>query len=100
MKKSIVLFSMFFILILLTDTNFAQLTMKENQGMGYNRLYDSVIVETFNGIALNVNTFNPDGYIRNAVRFDLKTKDDIISIHIGPSWYLNYKNFSIICFNI
>lgn len=95
MKKSMVLFSMFFILILLTDTNFAQLTMKENQGMGYNRLYDASIVEIFKGIVLNVNTFNPDGYIRNAVRFALKTKDDIVSIHIGPSWYLNYKKFSI-----
>jgi hypothetical protein len=94
-KKSKILFCIFFIAVLFTDTDFAQLTMKENQGIGYNRLYDASIVETFNGIVIAVKNFNPDGYIRNALRFDLKTKNDTISIHIGPLWYLNYKKFSI-----
>ncbi len=95
MKKSIILFCLVFIAVLLTDTNFAQRRMQENQGMGYNRLYDASIIETFKGTVINVTTFNPDGYIRNAVRFNLKTKNDTISVHIGPSWYLNYKKFSI-----
>lgn len=95
MKKSIILLKVIFISVLLTGTSFSQSKMKENQGMGYNRLYESSIVETFKGTVFNLTTFNPDGYIRNAVRFNLITQNDTISIHIGPSWYLDYKKFNI-----
>ena len=95
MKKSTILFSLIFIAILLTETNYTQQRMQENQGIGYNRLYGVSNVETFTGIVLNVNTFNPDGYIRNCIRFNLKTKDETITVHIGPSWFLDYMKFSI-----
>jgi ribosomal protein S12 len=95
MKKLIILFCMIFIAVLLIDTNFAQRRMHANQGMGYNRLYGESTVETFKGTVINVTTFKPDQYIRNCVRFNLITNNDTISVHIGPSWYLNYKNFSI-----
>ncbi len=95
MKKSIILFCLIFITVLLINTNFAQRRMQGDQGIGYNRLYDANIMETFKGTVINIMTFNADRYIRNTIRFNLKTKDDTISIHIGPSWYLNYKKFSI-----
>ena len=94
-KKLQILIYTVFIAVLLIDMDYAQQRMKENQGIGYNRLYDESILETFRGIVINVKTFNPDGYIKNAVRFNLKTKNDTISVHIGPLWYLNYRKFSI-----
>ncbi len=95
MKKIIVVLCMVFITVLLIDTNFAQGKMHGNQGICYNRFYDANILETFKGTVINVTTFNPDQYIKNSIRFRLKTKNDTISIHIGPSWYLDYKKFSI-----
>ena len=95
MMKSIILFCLIFIAVLLTNTDYSQQRLKENQGTGYNRLYGESNVETFKGTVINVTTFNPDRYIKNAVRFKLKIKNDTISVHIGPSWFLDYLKFSI-----
>ncbi|HAZ14712.1 MAG: hypothetical protein A2X86_12700 [Bdellovibrionales bacterium GWA2_49_15] len=61
---------------------------------GYSRLYDAQTVTNLNGKVTRVEVLKsrgPDG----GVHLQLKTDKEEISVHLGPSWFLNGQNLNI-----
>ena len=66
-----------------------------NSGSQYNRLYDKTTVETISGEVTAVETFTPLKGMRGGIHVMLKNEKETISIHLGPSWYLDKKEIKI-----
>ena len=66
-----------------------------NTGSQYNRLYDKTTVETISGEVTAVETFIPSKGMSGGIHVILKNEKETISIHLGPSWYLDKKEIKI-----
>jgi hypothetical protein len=93
-----------FILILLTmpSNSFSQRGMKGqgrnnswNTGAQYNRLYDKKTVETFLGEVTALDTLPPQKGMRGGIHVVLKNDKETISVHLGPSWFLEKQKVKV-----
>jgi hypothetical protein len=104
MKKyllSLIALSMI-VLVAMSSDSFAQ---RGNKGQGkntgrnassqYNRLYDKTTVETISGEVTAVETLTTSKVMRGGTHVMLKNEKETISIHLGPSWYLDKKEIKI-----
>lgn len=57
-------------------------------GSNYNRLYDTKTIETIRGEVIKVDKMTPKKGMTYGVHLMLKTGKEIVSIHLGPAWYL------------
>jgi hypothetical protein len=61
----------------------------------YNRMYDSKTVETVTGEVVSVSSIVPNKGMGAGVHMTLNTGKETISVHLGPSWYLENQDVKI-----
>ncbi|HUK81675.1 MAG TPA: DNA-binding protein [Verrucomicrobiae bacterium] len=61
----------------------------------YNRMYDPKTVETLSGEVLSVETFTPNKGMSAGVHLQLKTDKEIVSVHLGPAWFIENQDVKI-----
>jgi hypothetical protein len=64
-------------------------------GMQYNRMYDPKTVETVTGEVVSVDKITPMKGMSHGIHMVLKTDKETISIHLGPSWYIENQDIKI-----
>src|SRR4026207_2246906 len=64
-------------------------------GSQYNRMYDPKTVETITGEVTVVNRITPAKGMSGGVDMNVKTDKETISVHLGPSWYLENQDVKI-----
>jgi len=101
--KLTVLATLIFSLILLsTNSLIAQSKMngKKSGGWGtgnsYENKYDTKTVETIFGEVLSIEKMAPSKGMSAGVHLMVKTSKEIISIHLGPKWFLDKQELDIV----
>ena len=64
-------------------------------GSGYQKMFDQKSVESINGEVMSIGTFTPRRRMSGGVHLNLKTDKETISVHLGPSWYLENQDVKI-----
>lgn len=64
-------------------------------GRAYQRMYDSKTVETISGSVEKIETVTPTKGMSTGIHLILKTEKEAISVHLGPSWYLERQDIQI-----
>jgi hypothetical protein len=65
-------------------------------GTPYNRMYDPKTVETVSGEVVSVSQITPNKGMGAGVHMTVKTDKETISVHLGPSWYLENQDVKIV----
>ncbi len=100
MKKLSILIVVSILSFIVSDS-FAQRGMKwrgsGGWGMGsqYNRMYDPKTVGTISGEVISVDMITPMKGMSQGVHLTLKTDMEIISVHLGPWWYIENRDIRI-----
>ena len=61
----------------------------------YGRMYDAKTVETVKGEVVSVEKFTPTNGMSAGVHLLLKAGKETISVHLGPSWYLENQDAQV-----
>ena len=64
-------------------------------GTPYNRMYDPKTIETVTGEVVSVSQITPNKGMGAGVHMTVKTDKETISVHLGPSWYLENQDVKI-----
>jgi hypothetical protein len=64
-------------------------------GSQYNRMYDPKTVETISGEVTAIDRITPIKGMSGGVHMNVKTDKETISVHLGPSWYLENQDVKI-----
>jgi hypothetical protein len=64
-------------------------------GSQYNRIYDPKAVETISGEVTTVDRITPAKGMSGGVHMLVKTDKETVSVHLGPSWYLENQDVKI-----
>jgi len=64
-------------------------------GTQYNRMYDPKTVETISGEVISIDQFTPAKGMFGGIHMNMKTGKETISVHLGPSWYLENQDVKI-----
>jgi hypothetical protein len=92
---------LFMVGILITPgSSVAQRGMKghgQHSGAGIqsNRLYDVKTVETIKGEVSALDTLLPQKGMRGGIHIMLKTDKETISVHLGPSWFMEKQKVNV-----
>ena len=62
----------------------------------YHRLYDTKTVETLRGVITEVDSIIPYKDMSTGIRVTLKASQEVISVHLGPAWYIENQDVDII----
>lgn len=65
-------------------------------GPGLGRMYDPKTVETINGEVASVEQMTPTKGTGYGVHLTLKTDKETVSVHLGPSWYIETQKIEIL----
>jgi len=65
------------------------------QGGHYGRMYDQTTVETMSGVVIKVERITPRRGMSYGVHLLLKTDKEVISVHLGPSWFIERQDMKI-----
>jgi hypothetical protein len=103
MKKLAVLIAMIALAGIMFETDsFARMGMKwrgsGGWGMGsaYNRMFDPKTVETIRGEVLSIDQVTPTKGMRRGIHLMVKTDKETLSVHLGPSWYIENQDVKIL----
>lgn len=103
LPKLIVLKAMMFVFVLFfSSASFSQHGKNWNRrggwGMGshYNGMYDVKTVETIVGEVISVEKIVPMKGMTPGVHLTVKTNKETVSVHLGPEWFINSQDASII----
>ena len=73
--------------------------MGRGKGMGgdsrYQRLYDVNTVETVEGEVVGIDVITARRNVQQGVHLQLETKDEGLSVHLGPKWFLDEQDIQI-----
>jgi hypothetical protein len=64
-------------------------------GTQYNRMYDPKAMETISGEVISVDRITPAKGMSGGVHMNVKTDKETISVHLGPSWFLENQDVKI-----
>ena len=64
-------------------------------GTPYNRMYDPKTVETISGEVTSIDRITPNKGMAGGVHMNVKTEKETVSVHLGPSWYLENQDVKI-----
>lgn len=64
-------------------------------GAQYNRFYDPKAVETISGGVTKVDRITPAKGMSGGIHMLVKTDKETISVHLGPSWYIENQDVKI-----
>jgi hypothetical protein len=67
-------------------------------GMGsqYGKMYDPKTVETISGEVERVELITPMKGMSHGVHLQVKTEKETLTVHLGPSWYLENQDVKIL----
>ncbi|WP_298238422.1 hypothetical protein [uncultured Algibacter sp.] len=87
-------------LIIVLTANTDVFAQQGNTGWGrnsnYNRLFNPKTVETLKGKVLTVKRTLIEKNMSYGIHLKVKTKSEIISVHLGPAWYLDNQDIQFI----
>ncbi|VEP12301.1 conserved exported hypothetical protein [Hyella patelloides LEGE 07179] len=61
----------------------------------YSRRYNTDKIETLNGEVVSVDTYKSPRGIAQGIHLLVNTGEETIEVHLGPSWYLEERDFEI-----
>jgi len=64
-------------------------------GTQYNRMYDPKAVESISGEVISVDRITPAKGMSGGVHMNVKTDKETVSVHLGPSWYLENQDVKL-----
>jgi len=64
-------------------------------GMQYSKMYNPKTVETITGVVVSVDEITPMKGMSHGVHMILKTDKETITVHLGPSWYIENQDIKI-----
>lgn len=64
-------------------------------GTQYSRMYDTKAVDTITGEVTSVDRITPAKGMSGGIHMNVKTDKETISVHLGPSWYLENQDVKI-----
>ena len=64
-------------------------------GTPYNKMYDPKTVETITGEVTSVGRITPNKGMAAGIHMNVKTDKETVSVHLGPSWYLENQDVKI-----
>jgi hypothetical protein len=64
-------------------------------GSSYNKMYDPKTVETISGEVTGVDLITPAKGMSRGVHMNVKTDKGTVSVHLGPSWYIENQDVKI-----
>jgi hypothetical protein len=64
-------------------------------GTSYVRMYNPNTVETVSGTVISVNRVLPSKRMSVGIHLMLRTKKEIVSVHLGPEWYIQRQKMTI-----
>jgi len=64
-------------------------------GMQYSKMYNPKTVETITGVVVSVDEITPMKGMSHGVHMILKTDKENITVHLGPSWYIENQDIKI-----
>ncbi len=64
-------------------------------GSQYNRIYDPKSSETIRGEVTKVDRITPTQGMSGGIHMLVKTDKETVSVHLGPSWYLENQDVKI-----
>ena len=64
-------------------------------GTPYYRMYDPKALETISGEVTSVDRITPNKGMAAGIHMIVKTEKETISVHLGPSWYLENQDVKI-----
>jgi hypothetical protein len=64
-------------------------------GMQYNKMYNPQTVEAITGEVLSVDKITPIKGMSQGLHMILKTDKETISVHLGPTWYIENQDIKI-----
>ena len=65
-------------------------------GGQYMRLYDPKTTETLTGEVVSVEVVTPMKGMSQGVHLVVKTEQDTVAVHLGPSWYLENQDMKFV----
>jgi hypothetical protein len=65
-------------------------------GTAYNKMYDPKTVETITGEVTSVDRITPGKGMAGGVHMIVKTDKDTVSVHLGPSWYIENQDVKLV----
>ena len=65
------------------------------QGTNYDRLFNPKTVETISGEVVSMEKVTPMKGMNQGVHAVVKTDKEMISVHLGPEWYIANQDMSI-----
>lgn len=102
MKQSINVLTISFIFISLIASNlFAQRGGMNKRGVGwgmgsqYNKMYNVNAVETITGEVISIDKITPVKGMSYGIHLLVKTGKETISVHLGPSWFMDRQKLKI-----
>ncbi len=88
--------------VVFAGATFAQTTShgKRSGGWGtdntYNSMYNTKSIETITGEVISVEKINPVKGMSSGVHLMVKTKSELISVHVGPEWFIDNQDIEIV----
>ena len=64
-------------------------------GSPYTRMYNAQTVETVSGQVMSIDRITPMKGMSYGVHLTLKTDKETISVHLGPSWYIDNQDVKL-----
>ena len=64
-------------------------------GTPYNKMYDPKAMETISGEVISIDRITPNKGMAAGIHMNVKTDKETISVHLGPSWYLENQDVKI-----
>ena len=65
------------------------------QNSNYGRLFNPKTIEIISGTVEAVETISLDAKMSTGIHLKVKTESGVISVHLGPSWYLDNQEIQI-----
>jgi hypothetical protein len=85
--------------LILPGQSFAQPAMRGSGDWGaqtqHRRMYNPQTVETISGEVVSVDQIMPMQRMSHGVHLTVKTAKESISVHLGPSWYMENQDIQI-----
>lgn len=84
--------------LVFTSMSFAQKgkSGKKSVGNQYDRMYDTKTVETIDGEVISVEKIIVIKGMSSGVHLIVKTNKETLSIHLGPEWFIDKQDITII----
>jgi hypothetical protein len=95
--KKVILLSFVSLIVSLAFAQPARPKGSGGWGMGsqFNRMYDPKTVETITGDVVKIDQIAPMKGMASGVHLLVKTATETISVHLGPSWFINNQDTKI-----